>query len=53
MKFVQTSNAPQAIGPYSQGIDTGNLFYSSGKIPLDLAGVLVRGDIEEQIKQVF
>ena len=34
MKVVQTNNAPQAIGPYSQGIIVNNMFYSSGQIPL-------------------
>ena len=53
MKFVQTNAAPQVIGPYSQGIDTGNLFYSSGQIPLDPSGALVKGGIEAQTKQVF
>ena len=34
MKVVQTNKAPQAIGPYSQGIIVNNMFYSSGQIPL-------------------
>lgn len=53
MKTVQTSNAPAAIGPYSQGIVVNNLFYSSGQIPLTAEGVLVTGDIKEQTHQVF
>lgn len=53
MKTVQTSNAPAAIGPYSQGIAVNNLFYSSGQIPLTAEGVLVTGDIKEQTHQVF
>jgi len=32
MKVVQTKNAPQAIGPYSQGIIVNNMFYSSGPL---------------------
>lgn len=53
MKKVETKNAPQAIGPYSQGIIVNNLFYSSGQIPLTKEGEMVNGSIEEQTHQVF
>lgn len=53
MKFVQTNQAPAAIGPYSQGVVVNNLFYSSGQIPLTPEGVLVEGPIEDQTNQVF
>jgi 2-iminobutanoate/2-iminopropanoate deaminase len=53
MKTVQTSQAPAAIGPYSQGIIVNNMFYSSGQIPLTADGSLVTGDIKEQAHQVF
>jgi 2-iminobutanoate/2-iminopropanoate deaminase len=53
MKKVHTNEAPAAIGPYSQGIVTGNLFFSSGQIPLTKDGVLVEGDVKEQTHQVF
>ncbi len=53
MKVVQTSGAPAAIGPYSQGIIVNNMFYSSGQIPLTAEGVLVEGDIQAQTHQVF
>jgi len=53
MKTVQTSKAPAAIGPYSQGIVVNNLFFSSGQIPLTVEGVMVAGDIKEQTHQVF
>ncbi|TDL30426.1 RidA family protein [Jeotgalibacillus sp. S-D1] len=53
MKFVQTSQAPAAIGPYSQGVVVNNLFYSSGQIPLTSEGVLVEGPIQDQTHQVF
>ncbi|MBO1515121.1 RidA family protein [Metabacillus bambusae] len=53
MKIVSTNQAPAAIGPYSQGIIAGNLFYSSGQIPLTAEGELVTGDIAEQTHQVF
>ncbi len=53
MNIVQTSNAPAAIGPYSQGVVVNNLFYSSGQIPLTPEGVMVEGDIQAQTHQVF
>jgi len=53
MKIVKTDAAPAAIGPYSQGIVVGDLFFSSGQIPLSLAGEIVGTDIETQAAQVF
>ena len=51
---VSTSQAPQAIGPYSQGIRAGGLLFVSGQIPLDPAtGVMVAGDIADQTRRVF
>lgn len=45
MKAVSTPNAPAAIGPYSQGIVTGNLVFCSGQIPV----VPATGEIPEGI----
>lgn len=53
MKAIHTNNAPEAIGPYSQGIVVDNLFFSSGQIPLTADGKLVDGDIQAQTEQVF
>ncbi|MFB4214127.1 RidA family protein [Shouchella sp. JSM 1781072] len=53
MKIVHTTKAPQAIGPYSQGMIVNNVFYSSGQIPLTAEGELVNGSVEEQTHQVF
>jgi len=53
MKVVATSNAPAAIGPYSQGISVNGICYSSGQIPLTATGELVEGDITVQTNQVF
>ncbi len=53
MKVIRTSRAPEAIGPYSQGIITGNLLFTSGQIPLTPEGELIDGSIEEQTKQVL
>lgn len=53
-KIISTTNAPQAIGPYSQAIQTGNLVFVSGQIPIDPAtGDLVSGTIEEETKRVM
>jgi len=52
-KKISTDKAPAAIGPYSQGIETENLIFLSGQIPLDPETMkLVEGD-ESQIRQVF
>jgi len=49
---VDTSNAPAAIGPYSQAIKAGNFLYCSGQVPLVPAtGELAVGGIEKQTKQ--
>lgn len=53
MKAIHTKNAPEAIGPYSQGIVVNNMFYSSGQIPLKATGELVDGDVQTQTHQVF
>ncbi|WCM15873.1 RidA family protein [Priestia filamentosa] len=53
MRYIQTDQAPQAIGPYSQGIIVNNMLYNSGQIPLRADGTLVEGSIEEQTEQVF
>ncbi|MCM3719882.1 RidA family protein [Fictibacillus phosphorivorans] len=53
MKKVHTTEAPAAIGPYSQGIVFNDLFFSSGQIPLTKEGNMVDGDVKEQTHQVF
>ena len=51
---IKASNAPQAIGPYSQAVRSGNTLYFSGQVPLDPAtGALVTGDITAQARRVF
>jgi 2-iminobutanoate/2-iminopropanoate deaminase len=53
-KRISTDKAPQAIGPYSQAIQLGQLLFVSGQIPIDpRTGNLVQGDIELQTKQVM
>lgn len=54
MEKIYTKNAPEAIGPYSQAIKTGNLVFTSGQIPIVPATGEIAGDtIEVQSKQVF
>ena len=49
---ISTTNAPAAIGPYSQAIDCGTFLITSGQVPFDPAtGVIVEGGIEEQTRQ--
>jgi 2-iminobutanoate/2-iminopropanoate deaminase len=53
-KEVKTDKAPQAIGPYSQGIVANGFVYCSGQIPLvPETGALTAGGIEEQTRQVL
>jgi 2-iminobutanoate/2-iminopropanoate deaminase len=53
-EVITTREAPQAIGPYSQGIKVGNLLFCSGQIPLDpTTGEIVRGTIESQTRLVL
>lgn len=52
-KVVKTELAPGAIGPYSQGIDLGNMIFFSGQIPLDpTTGEMCEG-IENQTKRAL
>lgn len=53
MKKIHTTNAPEAIGPYSQGVVVNNMFYSSGQIALTPQGDLAGDDVETQTHQVF
>ena len=48
---VKTDKAPGAIGPYSQGIQAGNLIITSGQIPLDPATGTFPEGIEAQTRQ--
>jgi len=53
MEKVATTNAPAAIGPYSQGIIVDNFLFTSGQIGLRADGTLVGDDIISQTKQVL
>lgn len=50
-KQIATTNAPAAIGPYSQAIDMGNMVFISGQIPVNPADGTVPEGIEAQTAQ--
>ena len=50
MKIIQTDKAAQAVGPYSQGVDTGEVIYLSGQLGLNADGKMVEG-VEGQSHQ--
>lgn len=52
MQVISTSQAPAAIGPYSQAIHVGDLIYTSGQLPLNPAtGAFPEGGIKAQTRQ--
>ena len=54
MTKIETTNAPGAIGPYSQGMKSGKLVFTSGQIPLDpVTGAIVGDTIEAQSEQAL
>lgn len=53
-EIISTTNAPAAVGPYSQAVKIGDFLYTSGQIALDPAtGVLAPAEIEVQSEQVM
>ena len=51
---IHTNDAPAAVGPYSQAIQTGNLLFTAGQVALDPAtGELVGTDVAAQTEQVL
>ncbi|MEJ2437772.1 MAG: RidA family protein [Sulfurovaceae bacterium] len=53
MRNINTKNAPQAIGPYSQAIAVDGVVYTSGQIAITPEGVMLQGSVEEQTHQVL
>ena len=54
IQTIQTPDAPQALGPYSQAFRTGDYIFASCQIPIDpVTGEMVRGDIHDQTRQVM
>ncbi|WP_068472553.1 RidA family protein [Saccharicrinis aurantiacus] len=53
-KIINTTNAPAAIGPYSQAIEVNGTLYISGQVPIVPAtGKVIEGDITAQTEQVM
>ena len=53
MKFISTTEAPAAIGPYSQAVVANGLIYTSGQIPMDEKGIIIANDVVNQAHQVM
>ena len=52
-KIISTSDAPAAVGPYSQAVRVGSTIYCAGQIPLDpKSGQIVSGGIDLSIGSV-
>ncbi|MBP7389219.1 MAG: RidA family protein [Chitinophagales bacterium] len=52
-EIISTSDAPSAIGPYSQAVKSGHLVFLSGQIALDTSGNIVSDDVQAQTHQVM
>jgi 2-iminobutanoate/2-iminopropanoate deaminase len=53
-KIVSTTEAPAAVGPYSQAVRVGQFVFTAGQIPLDpQSGQIVSEDISEQARRVL
>ena len=53
-KIISTTEAPAAIGPYSQAVRAGSLVFCAGQVPLDpKSGQIVSEDIQEQTRRVL
>ena len=51
---IRTTEAPKAIGTYSQGIKSDNFVFTSGQIPINpQSGKLIKGDFKSEVKQVL
>ena len=52
--IIHTTEAPKAIGTYSQGIKSDNFVFTSGQIPINpQSGELIKGDFKSEVKQVL
>ncbi len=53
-RIISTTNAPAAVGPYSQAVEVNGTLYISGQVPLEPeTGKMVEGGIKEQTEQVM
>ena len=54
LKIIQTSDAPAAIGPYSQAVSAGGFLFTAGQIALDPhSGQIVDGGVQQQAERVM
>lgn len=53
MKAISTDKAPAALGPYSQALESGNIVFVSGQIPINPATGVIPETIEEQAEQAI
>ena len=54
MKFIETDEAPKAIGPYSQAVKVERFLFLSGQIPIDpQTNQLIQGDFKDEVRQVL
>jgi len=52
-EIIKASNAPEAIGPYSQAVKSGNLLFVSGQVPVNPATGKIADDIKAQTRQAL
>ncbi|MDW3649533.1 MAG: RidA family protein [Bacteroidia bacterium] len=53
-EIIETSNAPAPIGPYSQAVKVGNMYFLSGQIAIDPAtGNMITDNLEAETHQVM
>ena len=52
-KIIATNNAPKAVGPYSQAVETNGVLYISGQLPVDPADGSIPPTIEKQTEQAL
>ncbi len=52
-QIIATTNAPSAVGPYSQAVRTGNMVFLSGQVGMDPATKTLVADFEGQVRQAF
>ena len=54
IKIINTPFAPAVFGPFSQGVKTDSLVFTTGQLPIDpKSGKIVSDDVQEQTRQVF
>lgn len=54
LKIIQTSDAPAAIGPYSQAVTAGGFLFTAGQIALDpKSGQVIDGGVQQQTERVM